>query len=108
MTTTHTPPTPADDARSDGAWDAEHLAGPSHWNGSRFCGCHMTKGIGKSGQAVQFCPMHFAAPELLTALEAIINASDGCVGHRNCNHGMEPWTLARAAIRTATGEEAGR
>ena len=46
--------------------------------------------------------------ELLTALEAIINASDGCVGHRNCNHGMEPWTLARAAIRAATGQEAGR
>ena len=31
-------------------------------------------------------------------IEAIINASDGCVGHRHCNHSMEPWQRARAIL----------
>lgn len=36
--------------------------------------------------------------ELLAALEAIIYASDGCRGHRECNHSMEPWQRARVII----------
>lgn len=44
-----------------------------------------------------------AAPDLLAALEAIIYASDGCVGHRACNHSVEPWRQARVAIAKAVG-----
>ena len=31
-------------------------------------------------------------------IEAIIYASDGCKGHRGCNHSMKPWQDARALI----------
>lgn len=31
-------------------------------------------------------------------LRAIIYASDGCVGHRDCNHSIEPWKRARAYL----------
>lgn len=33
--------------------------------------------------------------EAVDILWAIICASDGCVGHRNCAHSMEPWQRAR-------------
>lgn len=33
--------------------------------------------------------------EAVEILEAIIWASDGCVGHRQCVHSMEPWQRAR-------------
>lgn len=33
--------------------------------------------------------------EAVDILWAIIYASDGCVGHRNCAHSMEPWERAR-------------
>ena len=36
---------------------------------------------------------------LRAALQAIIDASDGCMGHRNCNHSMDGWRLAREAQR---------
>lgn len=36
--------------------------------------------------------------EALDILEAIIWASDGCIGHRECNHSMEPWQRARALL----------
>jgi len=36
---------------------------------------------------------------LRAALQAIIDASDGCIGHRNCNHSMDGWRLAREALR---------
>ena len=36
--------------------------------------------------------------EAVDILEAIIWASDGCQGHRNCAHGMEPWQRARALL----------
>lgn len=37
--------------------------------------------------------------EAVDILEAIIFASDGCVGHRNCAHSMEPWQRARALLQ---------
>jgi len=36
--------------------------------------------------------------EAVDILEAIIFASDGCVGHRDCMHSMEPWQRARALL----------
>lgn len=36
--------------------------------------------------------------EAVEILEAIIWASDGCAGHRDCNHSMEPWQRARALL----------
>jgi len=36
--------------------------------------------------------------EAIDILEAIIWASDGCMGHRQCNHSMEPWQRARALL----------
>ena len=37
--------------------------------------------------------------EAVEILEAIIYASDGCVGHRQCTHSMEPWQRARAFLK---------
>ena len=37
--------------------------------------------------------------ELEAALAAIIYASDGCQGHRGCNHSMEPWQRARRLVK---------
>lgn len=37
--------------------------------------------------------------EAIDILESIIWASDGCVGHRNCRHSMEPWQCARALLQ---------
>lgn len=31
-------------------------------------------------------------------LEDIIYASDGCHGHRGCNHSLEPWQRARRLL----------
>lgn len=31
-------------------------------------------------------------------MQAIIFASDGCVGHRQCAHSMEPWQRARKLL----------
>ena len=36
--------------------------------------------------------------EAVEILEAIIWASDGCMGHRQCVHSMEPWQRARALL----------
>jgi hypothetical protein len=43
----------------------------------------------------------YVAPliEAIDILEAIIFASDGCVGHRECAHSMEPWQRARALLQ---------
>lgn len=38
-------------------------------------------------------------------LRDIIYASDGCMGHRLCEHSMEPWTQARALIMRLDDEE---
>lgn len=42
----------------------------------------------------------FIAPlvEAVQILEAIIFASDGCMGHRHCMHSMEPWQRARTLL----------
>lgn len=42
----------------------------------------------------------FIAPliEAVDILEAIIFASDGCAGHRQCVYSMEPWQRARALV----------
>lgn len=45
-----------------------------------------------------------AAPDLFSALVAIIDASDKCQGHRNCAHDMSGWNMARAAIAKAKAE----
>lgn len=37
--------------------------------------------------------------EAVEILEDIIWASDGCVGHRQCGHTMEPWQRARALLQ---------
>lgn len=37
--------------------------------------------------------------EAVEILEAIIFASDGCMGHRDCAHSMEPWQRARALLQ---------
>ena len=36
--------------------------------------------------------------ETRAALRNILYASDGCRGHRDCNHGMEPWSEARRVL----------
>lgn len=36
--------------------------------------------------------------EAVEILEEMIWASDGCVGHRQCAHSMEPWQRARALL----------
>lgn len=43
----------------------------------------------------------FIAPlaEAVEILEAILYASDGCMGHRDCAHSMEPWQRARALLQ---------
>jgi len=42
---------------------------------------------------------------LRAALEAIVYASDGCQGHRACNHSMVPWQTARALVQEFTAPE---
>lgn len=37
--------------------------------------------------------------EAVDILEAIIWASDGCRGHKDCWHSMEPWQRARALLQ---------
>jgi len=37
--------------------------------------------------------------EAVTILEEIIFASDGCQGHRECVHSMEPWQRARTLLQ---------
>jgi hypothetical protein len=37
--------------------------------------------------------------EAVLVLEEIIFASDGCEGHRDCVHSMEPWQRARALLQ---------
>lgn len=51
----------------------------------------------------------FIAPliEAVDILEAIIWASDGCMGHRHCAHSMEPWQRARALLRGKWEAESG-
>jgi hypothetical protein len=36
-------------------------------------------------------------------IRAIIYASDGCHGHRGCEHSMEPWQRARALVYRIDG-----
>jgi len=50
----------------------QHTPELAHWNGSLSCGCHMTKGIGKSGPAVQFCPLHAHAHQMKDWLTAAL------------------------------------
>lgn len=45
--------------------------------------------------------------EAVAVLEAIIYASDGCMGHRQCStHSMDPWQRARALLRSMWATEA--
>lgn len=39
------------------------------------------------------------APAMWAALRAIIASGDGCRGHGDCHHGMEPWYAARAVLK---------
>lgn len=45
--------------------------------------------------------------ELEGILTDIIYASDGCVGHGNCNHSIEPWKRARAVLGLTPSPEQG-
>jgi hypothetical protein len=42
--------------------------------------------------------------EAFDILEQIIWASDGCVGHRDCVHSMEPWQRARVLLKSMNPE----
>lgn len=44
--------------------------------------------------------VEFIAPlvEAIDILETIIFASDGCAGHKQCLHSMEPWQRARKLL----------
>src|SRR3990167_3605660 len=46
------------------------------------------------------CAVVAPLAEAIEILEAIIWASDRCVGHRNCLHSMEPWQRARALLQS--------
>ena len=63
------------------------------------CGCDVA-GIGllPNPWHIHQCPLHAAAPRLRDVLVAIITASDGCQGHRHCNHSLAPWQDARALL----------
>lgn len=52
----------------------------------------------------------FLAPliEAIDILEAIVFASDGCMGHRQCAHSMEPWQRARTLLQTKWDSESSR
>jgi hypothetical protein len=43
--------------------------------------------------------------EAYAILEAIVWASDGCVGHKHCAHSMEPWQRARALVMKVAQDE---
>jgi hypothetical protein len=45
--------------------------------------------------------------EAVEILEAIIWASDGCMGHKHCIHSMEPWERARALLQGKWEAETG-
>ena len=46
--------------------------------------------------------------EAVFILEDIIWASDGCMGHRQCAHSMEPWQRARALLEGKWEAEEGQ
>lgn len=46
--------------------------------------------------------------EAVDILEAIIFASDGCIGHKDCAHSMEPWQRARALLQGKWESDSGR
>jgi hypothetical protein len=43
--------------------------------------------------------------DAVAILRAIIDASDQCQGHRDCNHSMEPWQRARRLLMSIDGEQ---
>jgi len=57
------------------------------------CGCDMG-----CKPTPHYCELH-QEQEAVDILEAIIFASDGCAGHKDCNHSMEPWQRARAYLQ---------
>ena len=48
---------------------------------------------------VASCAVVGPLAEAIEILEAILWASDGCVGHRDCTHSMEPWQRALALLK---------
>jgi hypothetical protein len=46
--------------------------------------------------------------EAVEILEEIIFASDGCRGHKDCVHSMEPWQRARALLHGKWESDTGR
>lgn len=63
---------------------------------------HVSKEIDNKDLHIDFtdASLRAIAPlvEAVDILEAIIWASDGCRGHRQCVHSMEPWQRARALL----------
>ena len=69
------------------------------------CGCQPSS---DAGLAVDFCPLHEAAPELLTALEALLNTlAAGAGAEISIRHSVfgKAYSIARAAIAKARGQE---
>ena len=67
-----------------------------------FCGEEYPRGTPRHGDGalpdhIKVCPQH-PMRELESVLKDIIYASDGCVGHKDCNHSLKPWKRARKLL----------
>ena len=72
--------------------------------GSVTCGCRVThKGEASGAQGIAFCPLHAAAPKLLTALEELLPWMERG-RERFDREQARVLTQAIAAIREATGQ----
>ena len=68
------------------------------------CGCHVVlKGEASEAHSIVFCPMHAAAPRLLTALEDLLPWMERG-RERFDREQARVLTQAIAAIRDATGQ----
>lgn len=93
---------------------------PEHVRKPGGCGCHLdpvddtqtssdlcSEATGMHdgvGWLIVLCPLHAAAPELLEALHAIsIHLDQVPVGSKTGDHVDDAQSIARAAIRKATG-----
>lgn len=92
---------------------AQHTSGP--WRIEDFGQCRNDeyRGYGQGQYSIpkwncagwaRFIRLIAAAPEMLQSLYAIVNASDGCRGHADCEHDMIPWKTARALLARIEGE----
>jgi hypothetical protein len=59
------------------------------------------RALGRVADALESCRAERL--RMLEALRTIIYASDKCQGHRNCDHDMTGWVLARAILAEVEG-----